>query len=358
MTLFDTRLWLVDAEDPNLLWFSKQVIENTPVEMSDLLTMYIAPTTAAQGSTGPITAIAPMDDKLIIFKGNAIYYINGTGPDNTASNNQYSQPIFITSTVGCMNQQSIVFMPNGLMFQSDKGIWLLSRGLDASYIGAPVEQYNSGTVESAQNIPETNQVRFILNTGITLMYDYYYGQWGTFVGVPALSSCIFQGLHSFINKFGGVYQETPGLYVDGSNPVLMQFTTGPIRLDALQSYQRAYEFFLLGEYVSPHKLQIGILYDYATYPSQTVLISPTNFNPTYGNSSPYGEGSYGGNSTTEEWRIHLKNQRCSAIGISLQEVYDGSFGVAAGAGFTLSGLNIVCGFKSKFRTISSAHSAG
>ena len=39
MTLFDTRLWLVDAEDPNLLWFSKQVIESTPVEMSDLFTI-------------------------------------------------------------------------------------------------------------------------------------------------------------------------------------------------------------------------------------------------------------------------------------------------------------------------------
>ena len=43
-TLFDTRFWLVDAEDPNLLWFSKQVIENTPVEMSDLFTFYVAPT--------------------------------------------------------------------------------------------------------------------------------------------------------------------------------------------------------------------------------------------------------------------------------------------------------------------------
>ena len=56
MALFDTRLWMVDAEDQNLLWFSKQVIEATPVEMSDLLTMYIAPTTSSEGNTGPITA--------------------------------------------------------------------------------------------------------------------------------------------------------------------------------------------------------------------------------------------------------------------------------------------------------------
>lgn len=362
LTLFDTRLWLVDAEDQNLLWFSKQVIEATPVEMSDLFTMYIPPTTAAQGSTGPITALSVMDDKLIIFKQNAIYYINGTGPDNTGANNQYSQPVFVTSTVGCANQQSIVFMPQGLMFQSDKGIWLLDRGLNTSYIGAPVEDFNNGTVESAQNIPATNQVRFILNTGITLMYDYYYGQWGTFTGVPALSSCIFQGLHTFINSYGAAYQETSGKYLDGSIPVLMSFTTGPLRLGELQNYQRAYFFYILGEYITPHKLMVSVSYDYNTSPSHSVLIQPTNYAATYGtglSNNPYGQGTpYGGNKTLEQWRVFLKEQRCQAFAITIQEIYDGTLGVPAGAGLTLSGLNVICGFKSKFRPMPSAQSIG
>jgi len=362
MTLFDTRLWLVDAEDQNLLWFSKQVIEATPVEMSDLFTMYIAPTTGAQGSTGPITALSVMDDKLIIFKQNAIYYVNGTGPDNTGANNQYSQPIFVTSTVGCSNQQSIVFMPQGLMFQSDKGIWLLDRSLNTSYIGAPVEKFNTGTVESAQNIPETNQVRFILSTGITLMYDYFYSQWGTFSGVPALSSCIFQGLHTFINQYGQAYQESPGLYVDGSNPVLMSFTTGPLRLDNLQSYQRAYEFFILGDYISPHKLMVSMSYNYTGIPSHSVLLEPSNYSTPYGSGvsqSPYGQGNpYGGQGSIEHYRVFLQQQRCQAFAITVQEIFDASFGTAAGAGLTISGLNVICGFKSKWSTISSTKSYG
>lgn len=362
LSLFDTRLWLVDAEDKNLLWYSKQVIEHTPVEMSDLFTMYIAPTTAAQGSTGPITAIAPMDDKLIIFKQNAIYYINGTGPDNTGANGQYSQPIFITATVGCANQQSIVFMPQGLMFQSSKGIWLVDRGLNTSYIGAPVEKYNIGTVESAQNIPETNQVRFIMSTGITLMYDYFYGQWGTFTGVPALSSCLFQDMHTFINKYGQVYQESRGTYLDGSNPVLMQFTTGPIRLGDLQNYQRAYTFFLLGSYISPHKLYVGVAYDYEGAVSQTNLLEPKNYSTPYGSGpsqSPYGEGSpYGGPNSLEHFRVFLQRQRCMAFAISVQEIYDPTLGVIAGAGLTLSGINVVCGFKSKWSTISATKTYG
>jgi hypothetical protein len=301
-----------------------------------------------------------MDDKLIIGKQNALLYINGSGPDNTGKNSQFSEPIFITSTVGCTNQKSIVLMPKGLMFQSDKGIWLLGRGLDTEYIGAAVEDFTLGaTVLSAVNVPETNQVRFTLDTGITLMYDYFYGQWSTFVGVPSVSSCIFQTAHTFINASGAVYQESPGTYLDGSNPVLMSFKTGPLLLGKLQNYQRAYFFYLLGTYLSPHKLQVLMTYDYETAPSQSVLISPNNFSPTYGLPSPYGQGNpYGGPKNGESWRVFLDKQKCMAFAIEIQEIYDPSFGVVAGAGFTLSGLNVVCAFKKQYRPQSAAESAG
>lgn len=358
MTLFDNRLWLVDAEDANLLWYSKEVIENTPVEMSDLFTLYIAPTTAAQGPTGPISAASPMDDKLCLFKRNSILYINGTGPDNTGQNSQYSQPIFITSTVGCTNQQSIVFIPNGLMFQSDKGIWLLGRDLNTSYIGAPVDRYKDDIVKSAQTIPGTNQVRFILSSGVTLMYDYYYDQWGVFTGVPAISSCIYNQLQTFINSNGSVYQENPGSYLDGANPVLMSFITGPLRLGDLQNFQRTYFYYLLGDYVTPHKLYVSNYYDYSTSPSDVRLISPTNFSPNYGGSSPYGQQNpYGGPGNAEDWRI-FANRRCMALSIGVQEIYDPSFGIAAGAGLTLSGINLVVGMKAPFKSQSAANSVG
>lgn len=363
MTLFDTRLWLVDAEDRNLLWFSKQVIEATPVEMSDLFTVYVPPTTSTQGSTGPMRALAAMDDKLIIGKKNALLYINGTGPDNTGANNQYSQPILITSTVGCENQKSIVLMPQGLMFQSDKGIWLLDRGLGTSYIGAPVQDFTLGAVVlSAVNVPETNQVRFTLDTGVTLMYDYFYSQWGTFTGVPCVSSCIFEDMHTFINAQGQVYQELAAQYLDGSVPVVMQFTTGPLRLADLQNYQRAFFFYLMGTYISPHKLLVSMAYDYETAPSQSVLITPTNYSTPFGSGSsqsPFGQGTpFGGPSSLEVWRVFLQRQRCMAFSISVQEIFDPTYGTVAGAGLTLSGINVVLGFKKAFRPQPNVNSIG
>jgi hypothetical protein len=359
MTLFDNRLWLIDAEDKNLLWFSKQVIEATPVEMSDLLTVYVAPSTGSQGSTGVMQCLFPMDDKLIIFKKDAIYYINGTGPDNTGANNQYSQPIFITSTVGCANQSSIVFMPQGLMFQSDKGIWLLGRDLSTSYIGAPVEQYNSFSVNSAINVPGTNQVRFTLSNGITLMYDYFYEQWGTFSNVPAISSTLYQSLHTYVNSSGAVFQETPGSYLDNGSPTLLSFTTGWLNMAGVQGYMRSYLFYLLGQFLTPHFLNVEIAYDYNSSPIQSNLIKPNNNSPLYGEISPYGQESpYGGPGDLEQWRVFLTKQRCQAFQITVQEFYDPSQGIPAGQGLTLSGLNIVYAIKKGWRTISNATSVG
>lgn len=362
--LYDDRVWGISAEDPNLLWYSKQVIEATPVEMSDLFTMYVAPSLGAQGPSGDLQCGFPMDDKAILFKKASISYFNGSGPDNTGANSQYSQPILITSTLGCSNAQSIVFMPNGLMFEfsSEAGnqIWLLGRDLSTVYIGAAVEELTkNATIQSAVNIPGTNQVRFTLSTGITLMYDYYYQQWGTFTGVPAVSSTLYQGLHTYLNASGLVFQESPEQYLDGTVPVTMSFTTSWLNIAGLQGYQRSYFFYLLGKYYSPHKLLVEVAYDYNDAPVQGSLILPLNYSPAYGESNPYGqELLYGGNSAVENWRVFLSRQRCSSIQISMTEYFDPSLGQPAGAGLTLSGLNLVVAAKKSFRPQSASTSVG
>lgn len=359
LTLFNNRLWVVDSEDRNLLWYSKQVIEATPVEMSNLLTLYVAPSTASQGSTGPITAIAPMDDKLIVFKNNALGYINGVGPDNTGANNQYSDFILINSVVGCSNQQSIVFTPQGLMFQSNKGIWLLGRDLSTQYIGAAVEQYNSASVLSALNIPETNQVRFTLDNGITLMYDYYFAQWGTFSSIPAISSTIYNGLHTYINAFGQALQETQGKYVDNGKPTLMNFTTGWINLAGVQGLERFYSLFLLGVYYSPFTLAVQMAYDYNSSIQQSVIVRPENQTPNWGGDAVWGSNqAWGGIGKRFEARVFPDQQQLESFQITVSESYDSTYGQPAGQGLTLSGMNIIYGAKRQRRNSSSGRNFG
>ena len=349
-TLFRSRLVLLPSENPNNLWYSKQVIQSVPVEMSDLFTVYTAPTISGQASTGPNRVISAMDDKIIIWKKDSLAYVYGNGPDNTGANNDFSDPIVINSTVGSDNQNSVVLIPQGMMFQSSgKGIWLLGRDLSTSYIGAPVDDYNAFRVTSCVSVSGTNQVRFNLENGITLMYDYYYNQWNTFVNIDAVSSTMYNGYQTYINSDGLVRQETPGEYVDGSRGVLVSFTTSWLNLAGLQGFERAYFFYILGKFISPHRLMVQVAYDYNPAVVQQSVITPINSYQTYGSNGYYGGSeNYGDGSNVEQWRVFFKKQKCQSFRITVSELYDVDTDADPGEGLTISGLAIVVGTKSGY----------
>lgn len=382
ITLFDTRLWGIDAEDPNILLFSKTVIENTPVEFSPFQSIYVAPNISEKQSTGPMKCVFPMDDKIIIFKESTMYYINGTGPDITGANSQYSEPTFIASPVGCSNQNSIVLIPDGLMFQSQKGIWLLDRGLGARYIGAPMEKYNANTILSSVAIPNSNRIVFTLDNGISLAYDYFVGTWSTFTGINGISSTIYNGLHTYLSApitvspptdipyttSAQVYQETPNLYLDGANPVQMAFTTGWISLAGLQGFKRAYWIIILGNYISPHTFSFGIAFDFNPAIIQQPIITPTNSAESWGDDAFWGQDNdpemvtddtWGGTSDVEQWQINFQRQTCQSFQLTFNEIYDPSKNIPAGAGLTLSSMNLIVGLKKGYpRNIAASNKVG
>lgn len=353
MNIFKNRLMVVDAEDRNTAWYSKQVIEGVPVEFSDLFTVFVDP------RFGGITALAVLDDKEIFFKANAVFYMTGNGPDNTGANNDFSESVFITSNVGCTNPASIVIVPDGLMFQSNKGVWLLDRSLGVSYIGAPVEAYNAYTVTSAQLIPNCTQVRFTLNTGLSLVYDYYYRQWDVPSTFNAASATLFQELHTYLSTSGVILQETPGAYLENNEAVLMSFATGWLSFAGLQGYQRAYSIYLLAKYLSPHALAISVAYDYNPAITQTSFIIPSQVNNSaYGNDPYYGSTEYfGGESAVQQWEIQLERQKCQSVQITVQELLYADNPVA-GPGLTIEALGVVAGIKKSYPRLPAAKSVG
>jgi hypothetical protein len=360
MTIWDNRLWVIDTEEPNNVWYSKAVIDGTPVEVTDLFTFYITPTNAAQGPTSPLRGLSAMDDKIIFFKSDAMYYVNGTGPDNLGNNSQYSQPVLITGTVGSSLPNSIAPIPEGLVFQSDKGIWLLQRNLGTVYLGAPVEEFTTGAqAVSAQIIPGTNQARFVMNSGIILMYDYFFQQWGSFTGLDAIDSVNYQGLQTLLMSDARVMRELPNSYKDGSNPVLMKLRTAWFALGGIQGFQRAYFVFILGRYISPHKLVVNVAYDFNYSQTQTTVITPTNYNENYGGDPVFGSSlTWGGGTNVEKWRVMLQKQKCDSLQFTITEQYDPSFGTLAGEGLTLSGMNAIIGVKRGWVTVPAVNTAG
>jgi hypothetical protein len=351
MTIYKNRLMLVDAEDRNRIWYSKPTLEGVPVEMSDVFTQYIDP------KYGVITALAVMDDKLIIFKENAIFYMVGNGPDITGGNNDFSEAVYVTSNIGCTNLQSIVLTPEGLMFQTNKGIWMLGRSLGVDYRGAAVEQYNEFEVTSAALIPNSTQVRFTITNGTALVYDYFYQQWGVYTNHDAVSSVIFEDLFTYINSTGAIYQEKPGQFNDDGIPITIRLTTSWLSLSGFQGYERVYRLYFIGQYKSPHLLQVGVAYDFNQNAVQRAVIDPSDLAPNvYGTSDVvYGASTYGGKDSTSQWRVNLSKQKCQSIQITLDELIDTRYG-EFGEGLSLEAISVVVGAKSQYPRLSPSKS--
>jgi hypothetical protein len=139
----------------------------------------------------------------------------------------------------------------------------------------------------------------------------------------------------------------------------MSSKTSWLNLAGLSGYERVYMFNLLGDYISPHKIVVQIAYDYAPYPSQQAIITPNNYNAPFGSDPTWGQSTpWGGTPTLEQWKIHLQRQTCQAFQITMTEIFDSSYGVAAGAGFTMSGINCLLGIKKGFRPIKASNSTG
>ena len=315
------RVFLKPSETPNQIWYSKQYAPGSGIRFSAFLTLNI--TQQDKGVPGDITGMAIMDAYLILFKPTGIVGLSGDGPDATGSNSSWSQPQTITTDVGCVNPNSIVLMPEGLMFQSQKGIYLLNRGLVVSYVGADVEGYNAQTIQQATLMPSVNQVRFLCASGVTLVYDYFMSQWSTFTNVVGQSSTIWNGTYCFLRSNGQVWQETPGLFSDNGEWISMRLRLAFLTAQ-INGLQRIWRAMVLGNYVSNHQLRINMAVDGQKHWSDQKIINATPIvnNTTWGSDASWGQNAlWGGTGSNLEQFEYLPNiQKCMSMQLEFQDI--------------------------------------
>jgi hypothetical protein len=332
------RAIVVPGENRRTWWYSKQVIQGAPVEFNDAFVQ------AIDQIGGDITAAGVLDEKLILFKADHIFMVAGDGPSPSGQNNDFTQPYRIPTASGCIAKNSLALIPKGLMYQSSKGIYLLDRSLQVSYIGQAVEAYNTATIVSSEVIPDLHQVRFLLNTGVALAYDYFFDQWSTFTNISGVDATIFGGLYTYLQPGGLVMQETPGLFLDNGNPISMKLVTGWLSGAGLQGFERVRRLLVLGDYRSPHKLLVDIAHEYIPGPTQstTVDVSTLLGTPLYGGTTPYGgDTTFGGEYPLYQFRVPLSRQKSQAIQITIRDAPTAPYGEA----MSLSALAFEVGVK-------------
>lgn len=312
------RLWALDSTNPYLLWPSKEIALGAPVEFSASLYFNV------NQVFGGATAIASMDDKLIIWTQTAILAVTGRGPDSTGGQNDWSDAQLVTTDVGCSAPRSVVMMPQGLMFKSLKGIYLLGRDLSVSYIGSDVEAYNALTITSAQLLASVNQVRFTASSGSQiLVYDYFVRQWSVFtMSASASDSTVWQGLYVWTTPGGTQYRESTTLFTDDGTFVRLKLVTPWLSFAGLQGFQRVYKALLLGEYASASQLTMTVAVDFNSTVVQTITVTASA-------TAPY------------QWRFDMARQKCEAVQLTLIDVNSGT----PGESLSLSALLFEVGIK-------------
>lgn len=350
---YRNRIMYNPSENRSQIGYSKQVLPGEPVEFSPEFILNIN----AKG--GDITAHIEMDTNFIIWKNQFIFAMTGEGPGADGSNDDFTQPQLIPSPVGCDNPRSLVLTPQGVIFHSDQGFWLLERGLSVVYIGSQVEEFNDLNVTGALQIPNTTQIKFTTDSGITLVYDYFVGKWAVHKNQAAVDCCLFQRLFIFLQSDGQAKQETPGVFNDDGQYIVMKFITSWLAFANIQAYQRVWHMLLVGTYYTPHRLMVGIAHDYnPAIVQQTIIQAGQLLQPqAYGAGSPYGDPAdipFGGSFPDYEFQINIKQQKCEAIQFTIQDVGD----LPYGEGFDLSAMTFELGVKKGTDKLAAARKFG
>lgn len=246
------RWFLSGCDDPTVVWPSKAFTSGEIPGFNEQMNFY---------ASGNVTALASLDEKLIIFvKRGARYgieYIIGEGPfDTGAGNNWTDPPQPLPHAVGAIDQRSIAICELGVFFFSpvggtngQGGIFLLSRDLQVTYVSGAVEDTIAAfpICTGAAVHPNAGRIYFEFsasdaagqNIGRRLVYDYLAQCWstdthylfnGAFDGIAARTTFVAGGqgvtaagsanmpLIHWVDGAGQVYRESSGF--QGTNSFL------------------------------------------------------------------------------------------------------------------------------------------
>lgn len=314
------RMFLGGLEDDDEIAYSIKQLYGEAVSFSDFFRIRISSATSADRTK--MSALGYLDGKVIIFRKKSMYYIAGDGPNLLAKDDTFTEPEIISSDTGCEDPRSVINIPSGVMFKSKKGIYLLDRSFQVSYVGAPVEDYNDERIVSAHISDKFNEARFYTDSGNTLTYNYFENKWTVYKDQSIIDSDIWNG--SAVQVLSDkVVRESEGSFTDDSAFYSLKHTTTWLKMNLIQGALRIWRVLLIGDFKSPHTLVLRAYYDYddTIYDEYEYVPDPA--------------------SPIIQWRQHLKRQVCQAIKL---EIFDKDQS-GSGESYSLSNIQAEVGVK-------------
>lgn len=321
--VFGNRLWGVERDFPNL-WCSKPLQKGLQPEFPGV-TPWVLP---LADQFGDPTGLVALDDKLILLKRNAVYAIQGDGPDNAGG----GQPFSVTraeSDVGSLPGSPTVSTGAEAFFVSERGIHMVDRSMQVTFVGAAVDRYF--TQPSLGTVPQTvtgavfssarNEVRFTCNNaggatpGLALVYDRLRGIWFIDAGVGlnnAQVSRLFGATEVRYTTSGAMFVEGPndGTVTDDAGTAFAS-TMGSAWIQAAgpQGRFRLRRARCLGQPVAAAGSITPVLQIFWNFDETGSLFPPAE------SASPVASISNGAGTVRAE--LAPRNQKCSAFRLQL-----------------------------------------
>lgn len=331
--IHDQRLWLAGLDNQKEVWYSQPHVDGQAIAFDDALAFFV-------DEGNEITGIVGMDDKLIVFKSDRIFYVSGEGPNALGQNNGYSTPQRVPSDVGCIDHRSIVLTPQGILFQSSVGISLLDRAMQVtSNYSAPVTDHLVAypNVTSAVIHPSKSQIRFTcvneasgLNAaGIILVHDYLTNAWtvqqitepffsAAFYPTGMWSGAVWDGGYVLASTMGTLMEENaptnPTAYLDGPNWVTMSVETPWLDFSGMASYQRVKRIQVVGEQLDNCDVSMMVTTDY-----HSASFSVSNPDPRLQTVTFPSASLAGGPSSLFQQELHVRDQKSEAFKVFLTD---------------------------------------
>lgn len=257
LTATQDRLLLAGiSENPYEVWYSRLRGIGEIASFHDALRFEVP------AHAGKITGLAFQNETLIVFCERGIWEMAGTGFANDGSGFNYGPPRQVATDIGALRQEAIGVTPEGTMFHSQKGWFLLDHGLTPRYIGARVVDFDSDTFVSVVVMEKKHQVRCLSATGRVLMYNYEVDQWAEWT--------IADGVHAFLWKGEYYYTTATQLKKESTGYTNTDFAMDVefawFKPSDLQGYALIDHLMILGENKSDHALRVRLARDYqSTY---------------------------------------------------------------------------------------------
>jgi hypothetical protein len=316
------RMFLVCAEDRFRIAYTDEQEEGFGPTFNEAYEIDCGP------EYGGIVGLGSIDDKLILLRQTGLQFIAGSGPDRQGLQNTFTSPQFITSDTGCVSAASIVQTPDGLMFKGERGLYLLNRGLQLTWVGEEVESL-TGRVACATLVAKRTQVRFSCpENSRVVTFDYANGQWSIFTGLQFDGMAVVDSVLYVLTRAEALWSENAAAAGDNSTAFSMVVVTPWVKASGTRGVQRVYRALLLGEIEGFSTVTLEIGYDFSDQYESAVSVDTSLL---------------GAVDEALLARRHLDKQKCEAIRFRI--TCNGANSGVASLGAALSNLTLEVGGK-------------